>query len=277
MHNRQPITPKLLFKSLCDFDLWPLYILGLMFQTPMTTPSQYLTLTLRGMGFNTFVTNLLTIPTKVLSIILMLALTYVAEVVGELTLVSMFGQIWALPFVIYLYVKDIDSINHWTAWVIMTLFLAYPSGEFFFGTVSASDTDSTSTPDPGRLELTQFQHRPLSNCLGSNVQHVCPSIGDYRIQYLQIRYGCCCPFHLSSPRLTEYSVDDAPRYKRGNRVLVGLVSTNIVLYLLTKAYYAWRNASREKKWQALSQEEKLHYISTTTDEGSHRLDFRFAH
>lgn len=22
MHNRQPITPKLLWKSICDFDLW---------------------------------------------------------------------------------------------------------------------------------------------------------------------------------------------------------------------------------------------------------------
>jgi len=22
MHNRQPVTPKLLFQSLCDFDLW---------------------------------------------------------------------------------------------------------------------------------------------------------------------------------------------------------------------------------------------------------------
>lgn len=36
MHNRQPITPKLLWESISDYDLWPLYLLGLNFQTPMS-------------------------------------------------------------------------------------------------------------------------------------------------------------------------------------------------------------------------------------------------
>lgn len=64
MHNRQAVSLKLLWKSLTDFDLWPLYILGLCFQIPTGPPDQYLTLTLRSLGFGTFDSNLLTIPTQ---------------------------------------------------------------------------------------------------------------------------------------------------------------------------------------------------------------------
>lgn len=42
MHNREPLTPALLWQSLKDYDLWPIYILGLTFQTPMSTVCQNL-------------------------------------------------------------------------------------------------------------------------------------------------------------------------------------------------------------------------------------------
>jgi hypothetical protein len=129
MHNRQPITPKLLWKSMCDYDLWLLYLIGLTFQIPETTPTQYLTLTLKGLGFGTFKTNLLVIPSTVFHMITMLILTYVAEIWGELTLTSAFGQVWALPFLIYIYKVDITKINKWSAFGIMSLLLSYPSGK----------------------------------------------------------------------------------------------------------------------------------------------------
>jgi hypothetical protein len=74
-----------------------------------------------------------------------------------------------------------------------------------------------------------------------------------------------------------YRKDDAPQYKRGNRVLLFLIVLNICLYLGTKIYYVKRNEYRNRKWDAMTEDEKLIYLATTTDEGNKRLDFRFAH
>lgn len=52
---------------------------------------------------------------------------------------------------------------------------------------------------------------------------------------------------------------------------------NIVLYGLVKTYYVLRNKQKDGKWNAMTPEEKLDYLATTTDEGNKRLDFRFQH
>jgi len=71
MHNREGITPKSLFRSLSDYDMWPvsrsasaffldamanhlqIYALGLICFIPQATPSTYLTLSLKSLGFTT--------------------------------------------------------------------------------------------------------------------------------------------------------------------------------------------------------------------------------
>ena len=65
MHNRQAVDLKGLWLSMKDYNLWPIYIIGLVFQLPTGPPDQYLTLTLRNLGFDTFAANLLTIPSQV--------------------------------------------------------------------------------------------------------------------------------------------------------------------------------------------------------------------
>ncbi|KAL2822697.1 major facilitator superfamily domain-containing protein [Aspergillus cavernicola] len=241
MHNREPITPKLLWKSLCDYDLWPIYIIGLTFQTPMTTPQQYLTLTLRGLGFDTFTTNLLTIPKEILHITTMVLLAYTAETVNELTFVSMLGQIWTLPFLVYLYVVDIDTVNKWVVWVVMTLLLAYPNAHpIQVGWNSRNSNTVRSRTVSAAMYNMCVQS---SGIIASNI----------------------------------YREDDSPRYRRGNRTLVALVTANLGIYSLTKLYYLWQNRRREQKWNAMTESQQLEYLSTTTDEGNKRLDFRLAH
>lgn len=127
MHNREPITPRLFLQSLLDYDLWPLYAIGLVCFQPFTPPSQYLTLILREIGFSTVVTNLLTIPTTLLTMCTIIGITYLSELWNERALTAMIAQIWAMPFLIYLYVADLTKINPWAAWAALTVLLAYPS------------------------------------------------------------------------------------------------------------------------------------------------------
>ena len=93
-----------------------------------------------------------------------------------------------------------------------------------------------------------------------------------------------------------YRADDAPRYVRGNTVLISICCLNIFLYCSTKVFYRTLNSRREKTWSKMSVEvssvvrldvtraltmetsqEKSEYLATTKDEGNERLDFRFIH
>ncbi|RKL17685.1 putative transporter [Fusarium oxysporum] len=130
MHNRQPITPKLLWASIKDYDLWPIYAIGLTFLIPATPPAQYFTLTLRGLGFNVLVTNLLTIPHTILSIGGLLLISYLAEKWNERSLLGLAVQIWKLPFIIYLYVVDMSTVNRWVSFAVLALLLGSPTGEY---------------------------------------------------------------------------------------------------------------------------------------------------
>jgi hypothetical protein len=91
----------------------------------MTPPQSYLTLTLRGLGFSTFKTNLLAIPYSVLNIINMIVLAFFSRKVKERAFVSMLANVWVLPLLIALETLPANT-NPWSTYAILTLLLAYP-------------------------------------------------------------------------------------------------------------------------------------------------------
>ncbi|KAF1816197.1 MFS general substrate transporter [Eremomyces bilateralis CBS 781.70] len=218
MHNRQLVTPKLLWQSLKDYDLWPMYIMGLTSGIPAVPQQMYITLSLKGLGFNTFETNLLTIPYYV-------------------------GHNMALPFLIYLNIIDTTTVNRWTMWAVITLLLSYPNANAI---------------------LVGWNSR------NSNTVRTCTVSAACFNMFVQ---GC------SMISANIYRMDDALRYQRGNRQLLAICCMNIVLYPLIKAYYVWRNKSRDEVWNKMGKDERDGYLEDEgqRDRGNKRLDFRFAH
>lgn len=91
-----------------------------------------------------------------------------------------------------------------------------------------------------------------------------------------VRYTPNLKYTISN-LLQIYRENDKPYYRRGNSAILGIIAWNAVFSLAIKAYYMWRNRTKEHKWNNMNQEEKRDYVDTTEEKGSKRLDFRFAH
>ena len=124
MHNRQALTFKELIRQLGDYDLYPLYLIGLLFGVPGYPVSNYLSLAYRSLGFNVTTTNLLGIVGAVSSFITLMVVTAVSELVDNRSFVSMAEDLWMLPCFIALVIKK--DPNGWDYFGMATTLLSYP-------------------------------------------------------------------------------------------------------------------------------------------------------
>lgn len=241
MHNRQAITPRLLWLSISDYDLWPLYLIGLVAYIPTSTPTAYLTLTLKQLGFSAFNVNLLTIPYNVIHIFLLLGITWLTEVFNERSLISCLQPLWIIPCLGVLRWWHGSLHNVWGTYAVLTILLASPYIHAILVSWCSRNSNTVRTRTVSAAMYNMFVQ--AGGIVASNI----------------------------------YRKDDAPLYHRGNTVLFGIAFASLGLLLLTKVYYIWRNKSRDNIWNAMSEEEQIHYRATTKDKGNKRLDFRFAH
>lgn len=241
MHNRQAITPRRLWNAAKDYDLWPLYAIGLVVFIPQTPMNYYITLTLRQVGFSTFTTNLLAIPASAFHIITLLLLTQLSKFFNERSLVSMIQSLWTLPCVIALRFWPGSFVKPWGTYALLTTLLAYPYCHAIVVAWASRNSNNVGT-------------RSVSAALYN----------------MAVQLGNICSTFI-------YRADDAPKYHRGNTQLIIINLLAIFLFLFAKGYYLWKNKSRDKKWNAMTREEQHEYKLNTTLIGSKRLDFRFAH
>ncbi|KAF3054793.1 hypothetical protein GL218_07437 [Daldinia childiae] len=240
MYNRQGLSLKQIWESAKDYDMWPLYALGLLFGIPKYPVSQYLTLSFRGLGFNVIQTNLLWIPNIVGSSISMLIITAVSELINNRSFVSMAEDAWLLPCFAALIALP-DPISPWAYFAIATVLLSFP----YTHPIQVAWTSRNAGSVQNRTVSAAIYNMwvQVSGMIGANV----------------------------------YQPSDSPRYFKANKgLLVICIWMCIIQYPGTYYYYRWRNNSKAKKWDAMTPEEQDNYRTTTTDKGNKRLDFRFA-
>lgn len=125
MHNRQGLTLKLLWASLMDYDLWPMYLISFTLLIPTSPVSAYLTLSLRNHGFDTFRTNLLTIPAYVLFLIQLLFWTRVSEKINNRMAIALFYSLWCLPLLLALELLPGDA-SPWSWYTVTIMLIGFP-------------------------------------------------------------------------------------------------------------------------------------------------------
>ncbi|KAJ3521680.1 hypothetical protein NMY22_g12215 [Coprinellus aureogranulatus] len=225
MHNREALTPKLLWKAIGDYDLWPLYVIGLLFGIPASPPAQYLTLSLRNLGFNTFQTNLLTIPSAVGTMITMYAIAVISESVNDRAIVSMMEDVWCLPFLIALRALP-DQPNPWIFYGLATGLLVFPSTHPIQVGWCSRNAGGVASRTVNASLYNMFVQ--ASGIISANI----------------------------------YRKDDAPMYRRGNSWLLGICAFNcFILYPGVKVYYVWRNKQKARVWDGMTNEASSSIIS----------------
>ncbi|KAJ5885013.1 hypothetical protein N7495_009523 [Penicillium taxi] len=240
MHNRQPVTPKLLWEALKDYDMWIIYLIGLSWMIPNTPATNYISLELKSLGFTTFHTNLLTIPAYVIFILNLLFWTWISERFNQRLLLGVVTEVWALVLLIALETLPEDK-SAWVRWVLITLLIGMPYIHAIIVAITSRNAGSVRT----RTVATALYNMAVqvSNIIGANI----------------------------------YRTNDKPLYRTGNKVLIGIAAYSLVLFIAAKIYYVRRNKQNAAIWDSMSSEEKTRYVAENPNLGNKRVDFRFLH
>ena len=116
LNNRDGINWTNFKKAITDYDLWPIYIIGLIIYIPYQPSQNFISLILKQLGFSTFESNALTIPYQVLFAIGCIVISWLSRRLNEHGLVSTIANIWTLPLLIALVCIPKESTDHWN-WV----------------------------------------------------------------------------------------------------------------------------------------------------------------
>lgn len=242
MHNREALTPAMLWKSLCEYDLWPICISRLLTDIVGAPITKYQAILLRSQGFSTLTTNLLMIPPNILAAITLILTVFLSKWSRQYAAVFSLSALWWIPCLAAMRWWPGFLHNPWGSYVLIFVGLGAPFDAAIANSwISANSYSVRSRTVSGALV----------NISGQIAQIIAANL---------------------------FRADDAPRYQRGvtQLFIIGVVA--FFVPWLGKAYYIRRNKWKQQKWASMTLEEQGDYLSTTAKTaGNARLDFMFVH
>jgi hypothetical protein len=262
MHNRQAVTPRLLWDSLKDYHMWPIYILGFVWMIPYTPEANYLTLQLRSQGFTTFQTNLLTIPAAIVSITTMIATTWLAERTNQRLLFGAAIEVWYLVLLIALQTLPEKSMP-WPRFAILTLIVGGPSLHPVLVALTSRNAGSVRTRTVASALYNMSVQ--VSSIAAANVLHHLHSFYSPQIPVL-LNSTAGIPDRRSA--VLQKWQQSAHRAGSGQHLPVHLGQSLLRLEkqvwqfmdLTPSRMYTDRSRQNKAKWDALSSEQRESYL-----------------
>lgn len=118
--------------------MWPIYLLGFTWTTPHTCATAYLTLVLRGLNFDTFETNLLTVPAHVLFITQLVFWIWISEKINNRYMIVLLCQIYMFPLLVGLEVLPAGAAYAWSRYVLNMMLVGFPYVHAIVGELPSS-------------------------------------------------------------------------------------------------------------------------------------------
>ncbi|KAI8335619.1 major facilitator superfamily domain-containing protein [Blakeslea trispora] len=224
--------------SLLDTRLWTHMLICFSSMLPTYPVGTYLPTLIKSYGFPVTTSNLLTVPSFIIGLIASMLIAHHADRAGYYAFHALIGPIWSLVgFLVLELLKD--NAGAWNFYGA-ALFLA-------------------SSPSWHGMHIAWMSSNLAP--IGKRTLALGAIVGAANIAGI--------------PGSQIYQQSDAPRFFKGNWINFAICCATIALVLIQHVRYFLTNKYREKKWNAMTDDEKKEYLKTTKHEGNDRLDFRF--
>ncbi|KAJ7098602.1 MFS general substrate transporter [Mycena belliarum] len=237
-----------------DLGLWGHLLLSNLTLTPTTPLGTYMPTVIKSFNFNVFVSNALTAPPYVLQCIIMIIVIRHSDKVRERGFHGAFGSAWQC-----------------IGWIILRAMPNSASrGVKYFGVVIVASWPYNHPLNVGWMSENMASTGKRTVASGA-VIFAANIYGVWASQIYQADDAPCNIIPAPQPASPNILAD----FKRGNSINIALAGFTTILWVVQKYYYRHLNEKHERRYAAMTEQEKLREDWQAPSKGNRSLTFTY--